>query len=180
MVYEGMSHKNSEDLRVSKRYVLSKKEFKKFRQEISLSYPKFDISRIKSGNVEFAEVGGIEFFIIDKIPAFYRDDRLYPVLIYLLKRGFEWLPRVVVDRGATRAVGRGADLMVPGIRSVDDFEEGEVVVIIDEEASVPIAVGVAILSSEEIVERLEGERRGKAIKNVHRPGDMVWKRASIL
>jgi PUA domain protein len=166
---------------VSKRYRLSKKELKAFKRELEVMYPTFNTGDLK--DVEYAKIGEIEFYIINKIPAFFKFKRgiLIPTLIFLLKnREQRWLPRVIVDRGATRALARGADLMVPGIREVDEFKEEEIVVIVDEESRVPVAVGRAILSSAEIVRLLETVRKGKAIENIHYPGDEVWEASKIL
>ncbi|MCE4625293.1 MAG: DUF1947 domain-containing protein [Desulfurococcales archaeon] len=165
---------------VSKRYRLSKKEAKRLRKELETHYPHFNLDPV--GSIEYAKVGRIEFFVIDGIPAFYRDPQgdLIPTLIYLIKRGYSWLPWVKVDRGATRAVSRGADLMVPGIVEVSTFDKGSIVAVVDAESGVAVAVGRAVMSSEEIMERLAGERRGKAIKNLHHPGDDVWEASKAL
>jgi PUA-domain protein len=167
------------ELKVTKRYKLSKKELKALRQEIAKNYPRFPLQTLE--DVEYAKVGGMEFIIIGGIPAFFTlEKQLVPVLLFLLRRGYDWLPTAVVDRGASKALARGADLMVPGIRSVDEFDEGEIVAIIDEESRAPVAVGRALMSSREIEEKLSGERRGKAVKNLHYPGDQVWEAAKLL
>ena len=166
--------------RVSKRYKLSKKEIKNFIKLINNIYNNFNLS--KKDEIEYVKINNIEIYLINNKPIFYKlsKEKLIPILLYLLKNRYEWLPRVIVDRGATRAVGRGADLMVPGIRALDEFNEGDVVVIVDEETRVPVAVGIALLSSEAIRERLLGERKGKAIKTIHYPGDKVWEAAKLL
>ncbi len=164
----------------SKRYRLSKKELKMLRKELESLYPAFPAGELR--NVEYAKVGDIEFYVIDGIPAFYKggNERLFPVLLYLLRKGYSWLPRVIVDRGATKAIGRGADLMIPGIRDLDDFNEGSVIVVVDEESKVPVGVGIALISSEEIREKLSGERRGRAIRTIHYPGDPIWEAAKLV
>ncbi|MCE4627856.1 MAG: DUF1947 domain-containing protein [Desulfurococcales archaeon] len=166
-------------MKASKRYKLSKKESKRFLGEISKLYPNLQLGK---ASIEYALVSDVELYIVDGIPMFFRDSkgRLVPVLLYLIKKGADWLPRVVVDRGATKAVGRGADLMVPGIRSLDDFDAGSIVVVVDEDTGVAVAVGEALLSSEEIREKLSGERRGRAVKIIHRPGDRVWEAAKAV
>ncbi len=172
-----------EGLKIKRRYRLSKKELKKLRALVSAQYAGFPAEKL-AGPVERAEAEDIVLYVLDGIPAFYSvkpsEDRLIPVLHYLLRNGYEWLPEVVVDRGATRAVSRGATLMVPGIRRTGSFGKGDIVVIVDEEAGVPVAVGEALLSSEELEERLQGERRGRAVKILHRPGDRVWRLAETL
>ncbi len=174
--------KGVDEIRVSRRHVLSKKELKKLRKIIEEQYHGFPMESIVPGKVEYAEVGGVEFYIVEGLPAFFaQGERLVPVLQYLLKKGYRWLPRVIVDRGATSAVGRGADLMIPGIRGLDDFDKGSIVVIVDEEAGVPVGIGEALVDSSFIRGKLEsGDKKGKAIKNIHRPGDKIWKYASKL
>ena len=166
-------------MKVSKRYRLSKRELKRFRQELLRQYPGFPI---EPENVEYAKVGEVEIYIINGKPSFFlRGNRLVPLLLFLIKEDYSWLPRVYVDPGATRAVGRGADLMVPGIRRVEgSFEPGMIVAIVDESTKVPVAVGEALMSSGEILERLSGERRGRALRNIHRPGDEAWEASKVL
>ena len=94
----------------------------------------------------------------------------------LLKRGSGWLPRVLVDRGASQAVGRGADLMVPGVRGVEgQFSEGQVVAIVDEETRVPVGVGLALMDDAKLRALAAAKARGKAVQVVHYPGDRLWK-----
>ena len=55
-----------------------------------------------------------------------------------------------------------------------------IVAIVDESTKVPVAVGEALMSSGEILERLSGERRGRALRNIHRPGDEAWEASKVL
>ncbi|MCE4619807.1 MAG: DUF1947 domain-containing protein [Desulfurococcales archaeon] len=167
------------DLRPSKRYPASKKEKKIVAKALSSLFQGLTPETVE--HVEFRD--GTVMYIVDGTPCIIIvDDRVIPHLKCLLShRAGITLPLVIVDRGATAAVGRGADLMVPGIRGMEgEFEAGDLVVVMDEEARVPVAVGEALLSSEEIREKLAGERRGKAVKILHRPGDRYWKMAEAL
>jgi predicted RNA-binding protein (TIGR00451 family) len=167
------------DFRPSKRYPASKKE----RRRVASLLSNF-ISGVEPESVEHVEFrDGTILYIVNSLPCIIVvGEKPLPHLKCLLQyKDRVLLPKVVVDRGATAAVGRGADLMVPGIRRLDGtFNSGEVVIIVDEQASVPIAVGEAIMSSEEILEKLAGERRGRAIRVLHRPGDRFWKMAEAL
>ena len=165
-------------LRPSKRYPASKKEKKRVVRALSSLIQGLTPETVE--HVEFDD--GTIMYIVDGTPCIIIvDDRVIPHLKCLLSyRANIILPLVIVDRGATAAVGRGADLMVPGIRRVEEFEAGDLVVVMDEEARVPVAVGEALMSSGEILERLAGERRGKAVKILHRPGDRYWKMAEVL
>jgi len=163
----------------SKRYPLSKKERRRVAQLLSSL-----LGLEPAGAIERAEFKeGFSIILVDRLPCLVEaSDRVFPHLICLLRRRPEArLPRVSVDRGATKAVARGATLMVPGIVSVEgEFQPGDTVVVVDAEAGVPVAVGSALMSSAEIMEKLSGERRGKAIKILHRPGDKYWRAGEAL
>ncbi len=156
-----------------RRHMLSKRDLRALASEASESLPGVEIPR---GGVELVEYRDYSLYLLDGSPFLARvKGRLIPHLKWLLRNGVGELPRLRVDPGATRALARGADLMVPGIISVEgEFEEGSIVVVVDDRYNAPIAVGVALMSSSEIKRRLEGERRGKAVKILHRPGDDIW------
>ena len=167
------------DLKPSKRYPASKKEKKRVAKALSSLFQGLTPENVE--HVEFRD--GTVMYVVDGTPCIIIvGDRVIPHLKCLLTRRTSiTLPLVIVDRGATAAVGRGADLMVPGIRRVEgEFEVGDLVVVVDEEARVPVAVGEALMSSSEILEKLAGERRGKAVRILHRPGDKYWKMAEAL
>ncbi len=168
-----MAKGSRDDVRPSKRYPASKKERRRLAAELE------PVLGREPGSMEIAEFKeGFRIIIVDGFPAVIEhSDRKLPHLLALVRKRIEpRMPRVVVDRGATQAVARGATLMVPGIRSVEgEFKQGDIVIVVDEEAGVPVAVGVALMDSEEIRERLAGERRGRAVRILHRPGDKYWK-----
>lgn len=174
-----MSKGKEARLKPSKRYPASKKE----RKRVAKYLEELLGSGASADNVEHVEFKEYTIYVVDGLPCIVEEDDVrYPHLLCLVrKRTTSNLPKVIVDRGATSAVGRGADLMVPGIRRVEgEFSPGDIVVIVDEEANIPVAIGKAIMGSEEILEKLEGERRGKAIKVIHRPGDLLWKLGEAL
>lgn len=78
---------------------------------------------------------------------------------------------VYVDRGAIPFVIKGADLMRPGIRVIDDgFEKDEIVLIKDEEHKKTIAVGFALFSSKD----MQSQEKGKSVKVFHYVGDSFY------
>lgn len=169
-----MGKDKGEGLKPSKRYPASKKERRLVARYL------MDMLGLDSepGSVEHVEYKGFTVYVVDGLPCIVEaEGERFPHLLCLVRRRTPGrLPRVVVDRGATAAVGRGADLMVPGIRRVEgEFGEGDIVVIVDEATGIPVAVGRALMSSREVLERLEGERRGRAVKVIHRPGDLLWR-----
>ncbi len=159
--------------RFSSRYRLSKKALKELRDEVSL---RLGGVPMEWNDVEEAKAEDVAVYIEGGVPCLFRvKDVIFPTLHCLLRRGFSWLPRVIVDRGATRALGNGADLMAPGVRAVEgDFRVGDIVAIVDEQAKVPVAVGRALVDSDRLREMLRNREKGKVVENVHYPGDRVW------
>ena len=67
--------------------------------------------------------------------------------------------------------------MVPGIVRVEnEFEKDELVVIIDEKHSKPLAIGNSMYSSNEIRKM----KQGIVIKNLHFVSDKIWIAAKAL
>ncbi len=113
---------------------------------------------------------GMTVFIIDgDIMLARRDEVLFPTL---LNESVEGLPSVLVDMGAIPYVCNGADVMSPGITSIDgEFGKGDLVIVRDERHGKSLAVGVALVPSEEMREM----PKGKAVKSIHYVGDKLWK-----
>ncbi|MEB2793264.1 MAG: DUF1947 domain-containing protein [Caldisphaeraceae archaeon] len=164
----------SEKLRVSKRYRLSKKEARRIREKVLLLYKGIPV---ELESIEVAEYKGIRIYISDRLPCLFElEGSLFPTLLCLLKRDSSWMPGITIDRGATNAVSRGADLMLPGIREVKgSFKKGDAVAAFDKEKGVPVMIGRALLSSEEIEESISNHLKGRAVENLHYAGDTVWR-----
>ena len=78
---------------------------------------------------------------------------------------------VVVDMGAVKFVTNGADVMAPGIVDADEnIDEDDQVWICDEKHNKPLAIGIALMSGEQMLK----EKQGKAIKTIHYVGDQIW------
>jgi PUA-domain protein len=78
-----------------------------------------------------------------------------------------------VDMGAIKFVIGGADIMRPGITNIKgDFQKGDYLIIVEETHKKPISVGIAMLSSDEMI----NATGGKVIKNIHYVGDDMWKK----
>jgi len=136
---------------------LSKKEFK----EILKKYPLFDWLKPKG---EIYEKENIIYY--NGKPVFVKaDENFYPTLEliyeYYEKREKLPFPYVVVDKGATKFILKGADVMRPGIVELEEFKKGELVIVIDEGGNL-LALGKALYDSEE-TKRME---KGKVIKNL--------------
>lgn len=78
----------------------------------------------------------------------------------------ENIKRIFLDKGALKAVDRGADVMIPGILKYidrqDDFKNDEIVYVEIEENGI-YGVGIALMSLEEV--KLKSE--GKTIEILH-------------
>jgi PUA domain protein len=78
---------------------------------------------------------------------------------------------IVIDQGAIRFICNGANVMRPGIvRWAGEFQAGDIVAVKEAGHNKIIAVGVALVSSQD----LSGISKGVAVKNVHYVGDPLW------
>ncbi len=155
------------------RHALSKKERKKVLKEFAEKFPKLKIeSKVQ---MEIGVCDGKTLYFINSEPVFLKDERgmLIPLLRYIYKAGnMLGLPLVIVDMGAVKHILNGADVMAPGIvKIIGDFNKGDVVLVVDEKYSKPLAVCEALYSSKEI----SSMRRGKVLKNLHYVGDRIWR-----
>lgn len=120
--------------------------------------------------IELAEANEIKIFLAEGQVTFVKSKRgLFPALSAgaLLSQ----LPKAIVDMGAIPHVCNGADIMAPGVvRLEGKFNKGDVVVVSDEDHQRPIAVAVALYSSEE-AGSLES---GRVFENIHYVGDRIW------
>jgi|AntAceMinimDraft_9_1070365.scaffolds.fasta_scaffold125274_1 PUA domain protein len=110
---------------------------------------------------------------VDNVPSFFQIGDSWVPTLHLLMKYVDLLPSVTVDKGAIKFVINGADIMRPGITTCQDFEKDSFVVIIDENYSKPLAVGKVLMSSVDLINSIGG----KAILNLHRIGDYIWKKA---
>lgn len=98
------------------------------------------------------------------------DDEPFPTLKGALKHPIE-SQVVVVDMGAVKFMASGADVMSPGIVEADpQIQEGDTVIVVDENHHKPLAMGTAIINGQEMVE----SNKGKAVKTLHYIGDKIW------
>ena len=115
----------------------------------------------------------IDIIYVNDAPSFLKlKDNFIPSLKLLVSLKKEEIPRkVVIDMGAVPFISKGADVMRPGIKEVgSQIEKDGPVIIIDEKYGKPIAVGIAMYSSEEI----SSMKEGKVIKTLHYIGDKIW------
>lgn len=147
---------------------LSKSDVLRLNERISAQFGRDGFFH-KKDSLVLMDVDGRQVVFRDGPLFFYEGERLVPTLRLLLDDLI--LPVVVVDMGAVRFVTNGADVMRPGITSVDDgIDRGDFVVVVDETYGKPLAVCESLLCSED----LRAADSGKVLRNVHYVGDKLW------
>jgi len=156
-----------------RRYSLSKRESREILLRAAELAPKIlEVIPRKKISLQVMETEGERrwrVFLFEGRPVLVEtpDGDLVP-FIGLIREVPDLLPRVVVDLGAVRYIANGADVMGPGIVSVEEVEEGSLVAVVDEKYGAPIAVGRALRPASEFKER------GKSVENLHHAGDKAY------
>jgi PUA domain protein len=153
------------------RHFLKEKETKRLLLEVTKKLGT-DIERLLGSkpHVELNEVETTEIFIFNGRPLIARsNDELFPTLTF--DELFSLIPKVVVDMGTVPYVCKGADVMSPGVVAIKGvFDADDLLLIVDERHGKPLAVGVALFSSE----TMNTVNHGKVIRNLHYVGDKLW------
>jgi len=155
--------------KVKNRHRLKTKDIKEMLSEIKSIFDQdfFDIN----SSVEIGDLEDKKIVFVDNEPSFM----YYKKMIFFTLHGLnKYKPKkrfVVVDMGAVKFVTKGADIMAPGIVDADKtISENDLVWVCDETHHKPLAVGIALMSGEEMVE----QNKGKSIEIVHHVGDSLW------
>ena len=146
--------------------LISKSETSKILEQIKSQWK---IELPKQKNVKTHDVNEKGVIITgDGITAIRIGENILPFLddITVLEK----FPYVKVDMGAIKFVCKGANVMRPGITKFSDFENGEIVCVIEESQNKFLAVGKAEMSSKEA----EDASKGEVIKNMHYISDDFW------
>lgn len=153
-------------MKIKKRYHLKKKKLKEFKDKLG-PYSSLIPSKSK---VEILESDLPDLILVDGDPLIMiLDDEPFPTLKGALKHPIE-SQVVVVDMGAVKFMASGADVMSPGIVEADpQIQEGDTVIVVDENHHKPLAMGTAIINGQEMVE----SNKGKAVKTLHYIGDKI-------
>ncbi len=124
----------------------------------------------KKDRVELVEEKTYTVLVKDgKAIFFYHENHILPTIHFLLTH--DLLPRCVVDMGAVTFVAKGADIMRPGIVSLDEHVPKDIyVVVVDKNNHKPLAVCKTLLDGATIT----ASANGKMLKNIHYVGDMIW------
>ena len=85
-------------------------------------------------------------------------------------------PFVMVDMGAVKFMCNGANVMRPGITKYSQFENDQLVCIIEESQQKFLAIGQACVPSSE----LESLSKGEIIINMHYISDKYWESGKLI
>lgn len=158
------------DIRVRKRHRLREKEVKALAEEMANSLgvepfqPGVPVDRAESTDFDILFINNVAEGIVYRGKAFLT---VRGLLRYRPQRS-----SVTVDMGAVPFVTKGADVMAPGIVDADPaVKPDDLVWVKDINNGVPLAVGVALISGEQMVAKTPG----KAIKSIHHVSDKLWK-----
>ena len=145
---------------------LNKSEIRALEDEFVLKYGQAIVNK-----KDFVQNIDDKYLLVNKEPYFfYHEKKLVPTLKLLMK--LDILRKVTVDMGAVKFVANGADIMRPGVVDIQSgIKAGDNVVIVDVNNKKPLAVGIALFSSEEI----SAYKTGRVIKTIHYVGDEIWK-----
>ncbi len=162
-------------MRVKHRHALRRRDVKNLIEELSNKFPELlevvEIEGIRHAKVELLITDKEhEVYVLDGKPVIIKYSEIFYPTIEVANQYSKRLPRVVVDRGAVPHIANGADVMAPGIVRVDGaFSAGDIVLIAEETYGRVIAIGRALVSSNEI------GSRGKVVENLHYVGDRLWR-----
>jgi PUA-domain protein len=157
--------------RKHRRHFLRDKETKRFLLEATNKL-ETDIERLLGSkiHVELDEIEGSEIYILNGRPLVARSNgELFPTLTF--EEFYQLIPKIVVDMGAVPYVCKGADVMAPGVVAIKGkFEAKAFLLVVDERHGKPLAMGVALFSSE----TMKAVNHGKTVRNLHYVGDKLW------
>ena len=161
------------EARIRKRKPVRHKQMRDVERELSEAMGlKVDMS---SGFIELAHFEGNDILILDRELIAMRIEisgamSWVPTLRGILK----WEPErswAAVDKGAIPFLMNGADCMGAGIHIADPaIPSGGFVWIRDQDAGKPLALGIALVNGEGMMEMT----KGKAISTLHHIGDELW------
>jgi PUA-domain protein len=160
-------------VKIKNRHQLKTKDIKKFENELKKTFNSIFFNY--KSLVETGDFEGISIILIENEPCFM----IYKNKITFTLHGLnKYKPKenyVVVDMGAIKFITSGADVMAPGIIDADKkINKNDQVWICDEKYHKPLAVGIAIISGEQMIK----EKKGRAIKTIHYVGDKLWNLAA--
>jgi PUA domain protein len=138
-------------------------------KEIIAIFNKYNLDLSKYKRFEIVSEK-IDILLGDKDPiGLYHNNNCYPSLKLLLNANTN-IPSIYLDLGAIPFITKGADLMKPGVKDLEQFEKEQLIIMKDAIHKKPLALGIAEFSSEDI----KTMEKGKVVKTLHYIGDIIW------
>jgi len=138
-------------------------------KELINAFSKYNLDLTKYKRFEIASEK-TDILIADReVIGFSHNNNYYPSLKLLLNAETK-IPSIYLDLGAIPFITKGANLMKPGVKDLENFEQGSLVIMRDTIHKKPLALGIAEFSSEEI----KTIEKGKVVKTLHYIGDLIW------
>jgi len=138
---------------------------------------------IKQWNIEIPKAKTLVVHELDDSTSLITGDNITAIrtgenyLPFLSETGLlEKFPKAVVDAGAIKFVCNGANVMRPGIKKFSEFKKDDVICVVEEAHNKFLAVGKALVSSEEMSTLTKGE----VVKNLHYISDKYWEAAKLI
>ena len=151
-----------------RKFTLSKSESSEILESASRNWPKSLLPE-KLRNVNVVELEDRQCLLIgEDFLAVRINENVLPLLAN--EEALRSFPSISVDMGAVKFVCNGARVMRPGIVGMDEFNEGDLVVVKDDKHGKFLAVGIALLSSREA----QAMTKGPVVDNMHYVGDKFW------
>jgi len=151
-----------------RKYTISKSDSNELMEIVNKKWPKNVLpQKLKSIQVVELEESH-SLFIGENFFAVKVDNNVLPLLTN--EDTLKLFPSVSVDMGAIRFVCNGAKIMRPGIVSMEEFNQDDIVVVKDDRHGKYIAVGVALVASKEA----QAMSKGHIIDNMHYVSDKFW------
>lgn len=156
-------------LEIKNRHPLKDKKIEELREKINNEFNQ-DLLTQKN-NVEIGQFLDKEVILIDGVPCFFKKDKRFIFSLHGVNKLKPPKKHVTVDMGAVEYIANGADVMSPGIIDADKgIEEDDQVWVRDERHNKPLAIGIAKIDGEQMIQ----QKQGKAIKILHFVGDKYW------
>ena len=151
-----------------RKYTLSKSDISEITQVVSNSWPKAVIPS-KMKDIQVVEIEENNSLLIgEDFLAIKIEQYVLPLLTK--EEALQSFPNISVDMGAVKFVCNGARVMRPGIVSMDEFKKDDIVVVKDNQHGKYLAVGIALISSQEA----QSMSKGPVVENKHYISDKFW------
>ena len=151
-----------------RKYTLSKSDISEITQVVSNSWPKAVIPS-KMKDIQVVEIEENNSLLIgEDFLAIKIEQYVLPLLTK--EEALQSFPNISVDMGAVKFVCNGARVMRPGIVSMDEFKKDDIVVVKDNQHGKYLAVGIALISSQEA----QSMSKGPVVDNKHYISDKFW------